>query len=162
MLKYLRIAVTALSLIACVLLVALWVRSYWWCDILENKANRGIVHLESRRGVVIYQVTYYNFERTWPAALRAEVVNNLSLGRIHTSYPVAESYSFSGSKRVLGFGYFTSGATMISFAPHWFAVLFFAALATISWIPSRFSLRMLLIGTALIAGVLGTIVYLSE
>jgi hypothetical protein len=32
MLKYLRIAVTALSLTACVLLVALWVRSYWWVD----------------------------------------------------------------------------------------------------------------------------------
>ena len=31
MLKYLRIAVTALSLTACVLLIALWVRSYW-CD----------------------------------------------------------------------------------------------------------------------------------
>jgi hypothetical protein len=32
MLKYLRIAVTALGLTACVLLVALWVRSYWWVD----------------------------------------------------------------------------------------------------------------------------------
>src|SRR5687767_11386334 len=32
MLKYLRIAVTALSLTACVLLIALWVRSYWWMD----------------------------------------------------------------------------------------------------------------------------------
>jgi hypothetical protein len=32
MLKYLRIAVTALSLTACVLLIALWVRSYWLRD----------------------------------------------------------------------------------------------------------------------------------
>jgi hypothetical protein len=32
MLKYLRIAVTALSLTACMLLVALWVRSYWRHD----------------------------------------------------------------------------------------------------------------------------------
>ena len=31
--RYLRIAVTTLSLTACVLLVALWVRSYWWCDV---------------------------------------------------------------------------------------------------------------------------------
>jgi hypothetical protein len=32
MLKYLQIAVTAFSLTACVLLVALWVRSYWRSD----------------------------------------------------------------------------------------------------------------------------------
>jgi hypothetical protein len=32
MLKYLRIAVTALSLTACVLSIAVWVRSYWWTD----------------------------------------------------------------------------------------------------------------------------------
>jgi hypothetical protein len=32
MLKYLRIAVTALSLTACVLLIAQWVRSYWWVE----------------------------------------------------------------------------------------------------------------------------------
>jgi hypothetical protein len=32
MLKYLRIALTALSLTACVLFVALLVRSYWWSD----------------------------------------------------------------------------------------------------------------------------------
>jgi hypothetical protein len=35
MLKYLRIAVTALSLTACVLLIALWVRSYWNTDPAE-------------------------------------------------------------------------------------------------------------------------------
>jgi hypothetical protein len=34
MLKYLRIAVTAVSLTVCVLLVALWVRSYWICDVV--------------------------------------------------------------------------------------------------------------------------------
>lgn len=32
MLNYLRIAVTVLSLIACVMLIALWVRSYVWGD----------------------------------------------------------------------------------------------------------------------------------
>ena len=33
MLKYLRIAVTVLSLTACVLLIGFWVRSYWRCDV---------------------------------------------------------------------------------------------------------------------------------
>src|SRR5687768_3812851 len=36
MLKYLRIAVTALCLTACVLLIALWVRSYWYEDLMRG------------------------------------------------------------------------------------------------------------------------------
>jgi len=39
MLNYLRIAVTALCLTACVLLVALWVRSYRRLDILEKRTG---------------------------------------------------------------------------------------------------------------------------
>jgi hypothetical protein len=33
----------ALSLTACVLLIALWVRSYWWCNIASHLDNNGIV-----------------------------------------------------------------------------------------------------------------------
>ena len=36
MLKHLRIVVTALSLMACVLLVALWVHSYWYQDFFRG------------------------------------------------------------------------------------------------------------------------------
>ena len=42
MLKYLRIAVTALSLTACVLLVALWVRSQNWQDRLIRHSTTNI------------------------------------------------------------------------------------------------------------------------
>jgi hypothetical protein len=43
MLKYLRIAVTAVSLMACVLLVALWARRYWW--FVSFSINfRGVAH----------------------------------------------------------------------------------------------------------------------
>src|SRR5438105_3321157 len=34
-LRYLRISFSATCLIACVLLIALWVRSYWWVDELH-------------------------------------------------------------------------------------------------------------------------------
>jgi hypothetical protein len=160
--KYLKLGSTAFCLLATLLLCVLWVRSYWLCDIFETKTNSGIVHLESRRGVVIYQVIFYNFKPGWPAAMRAEVVKQLSLGRIHSSYPVAESYSFSGFKPFLGFGRFNSGATTIVFARDWFTVLFSAALAIIPWIPLRFSLRTLLIATTLIALMLGLAVYASR
>jgi hypothetical protein len=162
LLQYVRIAVTPLGLTACVLLVALWVRSYWWCDILENKATRGVIHVESRKGIVIYQLTFYNFKTGWPASTRAAVIEDLSLGRIHTSYPVAESYSFPrASNGMLGFGRFKSGATKIVFAPHWFIAVVTAACAGTPWISRRFSLRTLLIATTLVALGLGMIVYLA-
>jgi hypothetical protein len=39
MLKYLRIAVTALSLAACVVMIALWVRSYTWTDAIRWRVS---------------------------------------------------------------------------------------------------------------------------
>ena len=34
--RKLRIAFSAACLVACVLLIVLWVRSYWWCDVAER------------------------------------------------------------------------------------------------------------------------------
>jgi hypothetical protein len=44
--------------------------------------------------------------------------------------------------------------------PHWIVVFAFALLGAAMWIPWRFSLRMLLIVTTLIAGLLGLIIWL--
>ena len=55
MLKYLRIALTALSLTACVLLIALWVRSYWWADAIARgtTGNRIVTVIASNYGRVV-------------------------------------------------------------------------------------------------------------
>ncbi len=51
MLKYLPIAVTALCLTACVLLIVLWVRSYWWLDAVNLPyTNTKSVYLVSLQG----------------------------------------------------------------------------------------------------------------
>jgi hypothetical protein len=52
MLHYLRIAVTALSLTACVLLIALWVRSYWPQDSIGTgiQSHAGELEVKSRKG----------------------------------------------------------------------------------------------------------------
>src|SRR5687767_9446711 len=51
-LRCLRYAVTALSLMACVLLIALWVRSYWWYDSIVAQVSRtsglGVTSMEGR------------------------------------------------------------------------------------------------------------------
>src|SRR5688572_20306712 len=53
MLKYLRIAVTALSLTACVLLIALWVRSYWRADRLHwSFAGKQSIAVASKQGLL--------------------------------------------------------------------------------------------------------------
>ena len=49
MLRYLRTAVAALSLTACMLLIALWVRSHRTLDLLELYYGYGGAHLLFRR-----------------------------------------------------------------------------------------------------------------
>jgi hypothetical protein len=47
------------------------------------------------------------------------------------------------------------GAPTIFSAPYWTLAALSAGLATVPWIPRRFSLRMLLLATTLVAVVLG-------
>src|ERR671924_315575 len=50
MLRYLKIAVTVVWLTVCLLLIALWVRSYTWRDELIIFASRGMVSITSSSG----------------------------------------------------------------------------------------------------------------
>jgi hypothetical protein len=144
MLKYLRIAVTALGLTACVLLVAMWVRSYWRLDILEQ-----------RTGFEAFQISSVN--------------GRIAIGQLDPrTYVIGESYlSVAAGDAadwrkggVLGFAYYDDGLVTALIAPHWLPALLFTALAVIPWISQRwrFSLRTLLIATALVAVGLGLIV----
>lgn len=162
--RYLRIAFSAGCGALCLLLVALWMRSYWRCDILENTNNSEVIHLESRKGFLIYQVLHPNFKRTFPAPLRVAILNDPSLGRFFSSYPypVAESYRFPVANALSGFGSFRSGSTTIMFAPHWFAVSLLATFAAMPWFRWRFSLRTMLIAMTLIAALLSITAILTR
>ena len=48
--RALRIAISAIALVACVLLSKLWVRSYSYHDILEKEMNLAVMQLHSRYG----------------------------------------------------------------------------------------------------------------
>jgi hypothetical protein len=70
--QYVRIAVTALSLTACVLLIALWVRSYWQqFGIYRVYGNTGMsLFLASNDGIVLIPIENHRlFQRS--AAPRA-------------------------------------------------------------------------------------------
>jgi hypothetical protein len=143
MLKYLRIAVTASSLTACVLLVALWVRSNWYLDEFwiplpysralgcVSVANCGSIGLQRRELDPSVYIVGYSSTDDW-----------------QTERGVLRGFSIIRESDVFYWN-----------VPYWFLVLLFAV---IPWLPYRFSLRTLLIATALVAVGLGMVVYLSS
>ena len=154
MLKYLRIAVTALSLTACVLLVAMWVRSYRQIDNLYVRLwdvrtvnfNSGIgqfaIDLQSPR-------IPWNHNRNWrfvtqPAAPIREA--HAKLGVVPPTFRAMQH---------------PTGSILLTRC--WIPVAmtgFIAAAIGIPW-AKRFSLRTLLIATTLVAVGLGIIISMS-
>jgi hypothetical protein len=148
MLQYLCIGVTALSLTACVLLMTLWVRSYWRIDEIGGIGPNGLVAFSSERGVILYG---------WESSPRA--IFNVDRWYRALSYPAYDS-----NPGILGFYYGTPGPGITCIAlPYWFIVLLTATTAIGPWYTRRcrFSVRTILIATTLVAVVLGMIVVSS-
>jgi hypothetical protein len=153
MLKYMRIAVTALCLTACVLLVALWVRSYWWRDFLFGRFDRPRAYqFESIQGQ-LYLSTF--LDSGWPGWRR-------------DARPVDYWYAKSGrpaERPALRFHWgdslhYTGYHGVILCLPHWSLVAVSGLLVASPWLPwsRRFSLRTLMTATALVAVALGVVV----
>jgi hypothetical protein len=152
MLKYLRIAVTALSLVACMLLVALWVRSYRYSDSIPIKqiSSGKRLDVNSSRGRISVQLTT---TRQWWNNVKSRAVFVPEKG-----YEIeGESGYFDGDGRALQSGIVKAIDQGMS---HWFVVLLLSTFAAVIWLPWRFSLRTLLIATTLVAVGLGLIVLL--
>jgi hypothetical protein len=140
MLKYLRIAVTALSLTACVLLVALWVRSYYYKDVLSGLIWSHDIAFESADGRVGFRSYYLN------PAFTQQAWGITSYNRKTKEFAVR----------------FTPDIVVND----WCLLLLFIAVAAIPWVnhikwdatPRRFGLRDLFIATTLVAVGLGIIV----
>src|SRR5687768_11764356 len=139
--RYLRIAVTMLSLTACVLLIALWVRSNWYLDEFWiplpysralgfiSVANCGSIGLQRREPDPSVYIIGYSSTDDWQS--EAGIFRGFSA--------VSESDVFYLN------------------APYWFLVMLFAI---VPWLPWRFSLRTLLIATTLVAVGLGVLISL--
>jgi hypothetical protein len=141
MLKYLRIAVTALSLTACVLLIALWVRSYRSIDLLCCPIpGAHSFEIQSKHGWLGIR---WLRDAKWHFAIYSmdEGANSV----VDTYWP----------RRIALIENARQTALII---PHSFPVLLLCGLAVVPWMPGRFSLRTLLIATTLVALGLGVIV----
>jgi len=150
---YLRILWTVSCGLACVLLIALWVRSYWWCDIVYyRKASRALFLVRSDQGAVSYG--------NW--SVRLGTMQDLpAVGWTRRQWPHREGTkvaSYPLFNRVFRWFDRTVFGHEI---PNWFLLLLVGAAVGVPWIPwsPHFSLRTLLIATTLIAAVLGFAVY---
>jgi hypothetical protein len=133
--KYLRIAVTALCLTACLLLVALWVRSYWVFSQAQWVSGSRSIRFRSYQGEFGAAIHYPN---------AAKPVFETTYGRW---WGVGTWHTFE--KGWQGSTYFI------------WPVLLSLFCAAAPWFPwsKRFGIRTLLIAMTLAAAVLGAIAY---
>ena len=138
MLKYLRIAVTALGLTACVLLIALWVRSYTWHDGVWGRfsEDRGF-HLSSHEGRVQLSMLSFLGIVEW-RIVHAEPIERVGPPNYFPAFECPLS----------SFGLYLA-------VPHWALVISTATVTAALSTKFRFSLRTLLIATTLVAVALG-------
>jgi hypothetical protein len=138
LMRGLRIALSVACGIACLLLIALWVRSYWWWDTLHYLeidserttlgSNFGTLYLVHQRGT-------YSDIRRW-TLIRGEAMRTPTKPRC----------------RIVG-------NEVVIVVPDWIPVLIAGTIAAVPWIrPAKcYSLRTLFIAMTLIAIVLGLV-----
>jgi hypothetical protein len=144
--RKLRIAWSVACAIACVLLIVLWVRSYWWDDGITCLRNCPIGGAHSAAGHIIFD--------------RIESVSSAEAEwYVHTTQITSAP---TESENIPSVWWMETGHHRELIVPHWFFAAVFGMFAAVpALLPSkwRFSLRTLLIATTLVAVVLGLIVY---
>jgi hypothetical protein len=139
--RKLRIAWSVGCGIVCVLLIVLWVRSYWRTDILPIRSNRAVMSAQAKILTVAINQTPTNSPQFFFSTKQVLPLN-----------PFKHSF--------LGFGYEPMPIVPAVSVPYWAPILLAAVFGGAPWLRWRFSLRTLLIATTLVAVVLGLIVWL--
>ena len=144
--RKLRIAWSVIWGVAAVLLIVLWMRSYWIVEKVVCKAGESLLYVGSQPGV-------FGFSILSEAAVEPWIV---------FKQPSDEWRETGGDlwlQRSWG-GFYIDDETIM--APYWIWCLVPATLAVAPWLKwsNHFSLRTLLIATTLVAVVLGLIVWL--
>jgi hypothetical protein len=146
MFRPLRITVSVVSGICCVLVVVLWVRSYWHKDQFLKVAANGYSGIQSESGYV--SLLWSNDSRLsrylalgWVrgASYGPQFLPNESLPRL-----------ILRPLRVVGDG---------CEIPYWAITAATALVTAIPWLPWRFSLKTIFLATTLVAVLLGVVVW---
>lgn len=145
--RFVRISFSAACVIVCVLLAALWVRSYAVNEVLGTYSGGMYYSLQCLCGRI-------SVSRSTPNA-----------GQTVTSWrqPVTEGIRKLAHNREswMGFQYYyrPRPERLRVKVPIWFLFMLVASSGALPWLRWRFSLRTLLIATTLVAVVLGLVVY---
>jgi hypothetical protein len=141
--RKLRIAWSVGWGILCVLLIVLWVRSYWYQDSVTYRT----ANLDATIGSGQSGLGFIWIKPRMPIPYR--------LGMSARSRSIDVATSIKGQRFVWGK---TNGVIWV---PGWLLVLVAGLSSAIPWLhwPRRFSLRTLLIATTLVAGAMGLIVW---
>jgi hypothetical protein len=148
--RKLRIAWSVLWAIAAVLLVALWVRSYWRIDMATYiHSIKMVFHPSSLRGRIMLMVTPMT------------IIDGAGI----QTYSITQATGIDQlPDAFLGFYFCHRPNSTIAILPYWFVVLCTGILTAVPWIrwSNRFSLRTLLIAMTLVAVLLGLAVYAAS
>jgi hypothetical protein len=134
-LRLLRIAFSVVCGIICLLLFALWVRSYWRSDVLWYADHTGHFLTVGSAGGSMYLVG--------PSHVDTRTSGYLSRVSVKPRSPFYLRWANPAHIRF----------------PHWVLVVMGVVIAAIPWARVSFSLRTLLIATTLVAVLFGAIVY---
>jgi hypothetical protein len=140
--RKLRIAFSATCAIACVLLIVLWVRSFWWVDIALNILGHDLASVHGN-AVIDDTICFTTVDK-----------KIIYLGGDTTDRFYAISISLANVAHV------RQGKGIA--VPYWALVFPLAVITSAPWLRQmhwRFSLRTLLIAMTLVAVVLGLVVY---
>jgi hypothetical protein len=147
--RKLRIAWSVFWGLVAVLLVVLWVRSYWWCDGITCSRNCPIGGAYSVEG-----------------RIRFNRIESLSTEKMSWDVSAMQITSaFSEFEDIPMFSWVDTGPYRELSAPHWFLAAAFGVLGIVPMLLQskwRFSLRTLLIATALVALALGLMTYVAS
>jgi hypothetical protein len=145
--RYLRIAVTALSLTASVLLIALWVRSFTTLDTVFWPWTDHALALSSLKGHVVLSIIGKAPAEQWTPFRVEHIV-------------IGDRFKTRFNNNVFGFYFARKPGGFRLDLPHWLLVLLGMTIAVAAWRHKkwRFSLRTLLIATTLVAVGIGVVV----
>jgi hypothetical protein len=155
--RKLRIAYSAICTTICLLLMVLWVRSYWWITNIQMPpvASRTL------------QCALYPgrmFVRSYPLRTQSDRAHWITdFSNIHRSQPrYIQKLDASTFPRLgLKFNDWRPGSTYVCF-PYWFAIVVVGAISVVPWLRWRFSLRTLLVGMTVVAAILGAVFYAAN
>ena|SRR5438270_10510728 len=153
--RKLRIAFCVTCAIAGLLLIALWLRSYWWID-----SAIGPLSTNQRFGATSASGWLTFRWNQDPRYFSRWSVQHTTVEWLEDFKTTAEARGERVAISIPSFG-FSDGAFQI---PHWLFLSPFllATVAAAPWMRWRFSLRTLLIGTTIIAIVLALAVYATR